>query len=56
MTVPDDNSAEGEPVPAAANGLRRYVGYKPDGRRISYYRRTGPTDASAPAQSSDTDE
>jgi hypothetical protein len=56
MTVPDDESAEGELVPGAANGLRREVGHKPDGRRITYYRRSTPAGSSAARQPNDPDE
>jgi hypothetical protein len=37
MAQPDDDTAEGEPIADAAGDLRRLVGVKPDGRRITYY-------------------
>ncbi|HEX3908587.1 MAG TPA: hypothetical protein VHW92_11715 [Mycobacteriales bacterium] len=54
MAQPDDDAAEGDPVADAAGHLRRVVGVKPDGRRISYYVR-GTADSARPA-TADPDE
>jgi hypothetical protein len=48
MAQPDDNALEGDPVADAAQNLRRVVGRKPDGRRMTYYVR-GMTAPAAPA-------
>jgi hypothetical protein len=54
MAQPDDDAPEGDPVADAAGDLRRVVGMKPDGRRITYYVR-GTTDLARPA-TADPDE
>lgn len=40
---PDEEPPQGEPVPLAAAGLRRVVTQTPDGRRLTYYRRSTAT-------------
>ncbi len=54
MAQPDDDAPEGDPVADAAGDLRRVVGIKPDGRRITYYV-SGTTDLARPA-TADPDE